>query len=180
MPLWGNEDTANNAPKYQVLPLNTANGETMFNNTSVDAFVTGEVDGVFAVDVTEAGLNTGVAHPGWVVVKQGTGPVNGFAIANGGTGYANADVLTVSGGTINAVANLTTNSTGGIINVTFSNFGSGFTNTASLTRAITTSAGTNANVTVTLGGRAGRVSMETLVAMTSITGDSENTVFNNA
>lgn len=180
MPLWRGTDQANNAPQHQIVTGNTANGQTMFNNTTPSAFVSGQATGVFAVDTTEAGLNKGVAHPGWVVVRQGSGPVASFTIVSGGTGYSNSDTFRVSGGVVNAVANLQTNATGGIINVVFSNFGNGFTNTASLTRTITTGAGTGANVTVTLGGRAGRVHMETLVAMSSISGDSENTVFVNA
>ena len=54
-------------------------------------------------------------------------------INNGGSLYANGDVLTVYGGgsTVNATATLTTNATGGIIQLRFSNVGVGFTSTPS-------------------------------------------------
>lgn len=68
----------------------------------------------------------------------------------GGTGYANTDYLkTVGcGATINAVCNITTNSTGGIISINISNTGSGFTSapeTSNGSLAILKSDGTGSN-----------------------------------
>lgn len=69
-------------------------------------------------------------------------------ITAGGTSYSNADYVTVSGGgsTLNAVANITTNSTGGIISLNFSNVGSGFTSAPTVT--ITTATGSTGTITV--------------------------------
>lgn len=58
-----------------------------------------------------------------------------FVINVGGTGYNNSDFIQVSGGnsSINAIANLTTNSIGGIVKLNVANSGFGFVNTGVLT-----------------------------------------------
>ena len=79
MALWGNNDEANNAPVWAVasgLGV-SANGETLYQNTTVDAYVDGVAIGVFGVDAAEQAntathANTG-AHAGWVVRTEGTG-----------------------------------------------------------------------------------------------------------
>ena len=87
-----------------------------------------------------------------------------------GTGYSNSDVCYVQGfenvttalqGTFPAIGNVSTNSTGGIVNVYFSNAGCGFSNTANVTfifvangNANTTSnssAGSGATLTANVG-----------------------------
>lgn len=169
MPLWGRNDAdANTAPKYNIEAGTTETGITSFGNTTV---VNGRAVGTFGVDVTEAGLANGVTHPGWVVVRQGSGYVDDLTISAGGSGYDNVDTIEVSGGTINATATLTTNATGGITSVTLGTKGSGFKNVDDSTVTITTVSGTGATIVPVLGGRAGRVSMETMVAMGTITGD---------
>lgn len=67
-------------------------------------------------------------------------------IAAGGSGYSNNDKVVISGGgsNINAAANLTTNSTGGIISLNFSNTGNGFTG-AAVTVAIQNTTGGSPN-----------------------------------
>lgn len=184
MPLWGNADAANNAPKYTVEAASGTRGNTAYGNTTVGAFVGGATVGVFGVNPAEAAVNKDVVHPGWVVVKQGTGFVSSLAIVTGGTGYSNSDLVRVSGGTLNASATLVTNSTGGITSVSLGSKGGGFvsTSTAAVTNSTGgSSGGSNATFSVTLGGRAGRISMETLVAMGTITGDgSDDTVFPDA
>lgn len=89
--------------------------------------------------------------------------INAVSINAGGSGYANSDYVTVSGyedngaavsGGYVAVANISTNSTGGIATLYFGNTGAGFVNTAAITYTIknannTTSAGTGANLTFT-------------------------------
>lgn len=67
-------------------------------------------------------------------------------IAVGGSGYSNNDRVVVSGGgsNINAVANVTTNATGGIISLNFSNTGNGFTG-AAVTVAIQNTTGGSPN-----------------------------------
>lgn len=76
----------------------------------------------------------------------------------GGTGYANTDTIVVYGAnaSLNAVANLTTNSTGGIISYNFSNNGLGFTSGAAANTKVAnstggTSAGSGATIVVSTG-----------------------------
>lgn len=168
MSLFGPADQANNAPKFKPFSDIANTGVEQYGNTSV---------GVFGVDAAEKAVTPGPAHRGWVARRPGTGPVASLAIGDGGTDYANADTITITGGTINATANLSTNSTGGIISISNLRGGAGFENTADANVEITTSTGSGANLVVTLGGRANRVSYETLVAL-KITGDgSDDTQF---
>lgn len=60
-------------------------------------------------------------------------------ISNGGTGYTNGDILTVSGGTIDAKATIRTNGSGVITGLNFTNTGGGFTTTP--TSAVANSSG---------------------------------------
>jgi hypothetical protein len=118
-------------------------------------------------------------------------------------GYSNTDVITASNGTINAVATLTTNATGGITTTTVTNVGlfgntqanstvvftvanatGGATtgNTASTVFAanLVTSSNTGAVLSsITVGGRANRVQYENLAVVRGFNAgvDSENTVF---
>ena len=159
----------------------------MFNNTTPGAFISGQAVGIFGVSPTEKANNTtnsskeAPAHAGWVVRKAGTGPVISVSINGTPTAYNNNDVLTVAsqqaGG--NSTVNFTTNSTGGNLSFTVTTAGAGFTNStinSSMSiMSITNSTGGTAagnstvtNITVTVGGRAGRVHTETLVAMGSL------------
>lgn len=72
----------------------------------------------------------------------------------GGTGFSNDDYLTITGfesvtdkvvGGYAAVANITTNATGGITAITLSNSGAGFINTAAMVYTITNSTGGSPN-----------------------------------
>jgi len=77
MSLWGNNDDANNAPKFAVAGgLGVAvNGETLYQNTTTSAYVTNIQLGTFGVDSTEQSVdsaNTG-AHAGWILRTEGTG-----------------------------------------------------------------------------------------------------------
>lgn len=87
--------------------------------------------------------------------------IQSIAIANGGSGYSNSDYVLVNGGgvsgapEVNAVANVSTNSSGGITSVTLTNMGVGFllTPTYVINNANNiASSGTNANLTITVGG----------------------------
>lgn len=159
MTQYGNRDQYSDAPKWIVDSTTGATGQEQFGNT------------VFCADKTEASVSGGAVVPGWVKRTVGTGPVRSITINAGGTGYSNADTIRVSGGTVNAAANLTTNSTGGIISTSITNFGLGFSNVATSTLAITTSGGSTANLTPILGGRAGRISFESLVAIKTVNTD---------
>ena len=81
--------------------------------------------------------------------------------------------------TTNATATITTNSTGGVTALTLTANGSGFANTGHIKIQVAnstapsnstngnTSGGSGLTLTITLGGRSGRVSREALVALTA-------------
>lgn len=158
MPLWGNRDQYSDAPKFVTSADSGNTGQEQFGNT------------VYLADATEVGVTKGIDQSGWVKRTVGVGPVASITINAGGTGYSNADTIKVSGGTVNAAANLTTNSTGGITGTSITNFGAGFANGAA-TLAITTSGGSTANLTPVLGGRANRTSYEVLATIKTVIGD---------
>ena len=79
MALWSNTDANTSAPKFAVaagLGV-SANGQTLYANTTTSGHVTGVKLGVFGVDVVEQGLasnkTTRGAHSGWNLTTQGTG-----------------------------------------------------------------------------------------------------------
>lgn len=179
MAQWGKTDNAANSVLWAASLVNktanSANRTALYGNTTMGAFVANEVVGQFGVDAVEAANTSSdfkkVAHAGWNLKTTGTGSITRLTIVAGGTSYSNADTIRVTStgtGSVNATATLTTNSTGGITSVTITNPGSGFTSAAP-TVTILTSTGSAANITAAAGGRAGRTSYETLVAMGSIT-----------
>lgn len=174
MALWGKTDAAASAPKFTGLAANGAIANALFGVVTT---------GVFGVDASESQYSRATTKKpvgqGWVLQQYGTGGVVTIAKNAGGTGYVNNQVVTLSNGSVNATATLTTNSTGGVTAVTLTSNGSGFANTghiriqvANTTAASNatngnTSAGSSLTLTITLGGRAGRVSREQLVALTA-------------
>lgn len=150
----------------------------MFNNTTPGAFLSKVSVGVFGADATETGVSNaaGISHAGWLLRKAGTGSISSISYTGTATGYDNTDVITVSsphaGG--NATATVSTNSTGGALVISITNSGYGFTAVnaaANVSIANSTggsSGGSGATFLATAGGRAGRVSFETLVAMGSL------------
>ena len=118
--------------------------------------------------------------------------LNNLTVSVGGTTYSNSDYIVASNAISNGVANLTTNSLGGITATTLTNvglWGSAVVNTnvtfaiyqasgaaslgsgATLAANLTTS--TSGNVSFTLGGRSGRLQYETL-ACAGLTNDAGN------
>jgi hypothetical protein len=154
--LWGSKDQANNAPKYKILPDSPNTGVQLYGTT------------VVGLDKGEIHSGKKASNPGWVRVQYGTGPVTSLTITAAGTGYSNSDTVKVSGGTVNAAANVVTNGNGVITAVNLSSGGKGFTNVSSATVTITTGAGAGATLTPVLGGRAGRVQTEVLVTVPSM------------
>lgn len=194
MASWGKSDVVSNSVSWAADLVNAGSGNAakaaasgnLFSNSTGSAFVRDQAVGVFGVSVAEKANTSGeskrVAHAGWNLRRAGTGPLATLVIATGGTGYANTDTIKVSGGKVNAAATLVTNSTGGITSVSITNPGEGFVNTTSVTVAVANSTGgatggSNATFTVTLGGRAGRVHYETLVAMGTMSNGVANTFF---
>jgi hypothetical protein len=122
MPLWSNTDANTSAPKNAVASgLGVSvNGDALYANTTTDAFVPNMKLGVFGVAANEKQGTGNVAE--LVIVSAGSGftarptvtvtganTVQAVAIANAkavlatitaaGTGYAQGDVLTATGGT---------------------------------------------------------------------------------
>jgi len=131
---------------------------------------------VFGISNSEIGVTDKVIH---------------IAIQDGGTGYNSAtDTITVTGGggTSQATATFANNGTGVITSVTVTGAGDGYTSVPS----VAVSGGTGATLVPVLAGgithngwakaqfgsgqKAGTVKWETLVAASSITGDTEDTV----
>jgi hypothetical protein len=186
MSLWGNLDASNNAPNFSGLTgydtsttgesLANSQPSSVFGNTFMSATRTNVEFGVFGVDTVEANsqFTTGdgrhVTHAGWIARTKGSGPlVSGAANTDavGPAASACTYTLILSGGGTNntsAQVSVTTAATGRITAVTVTNAGL-YTGTP------TANTFGNTAFTFTMGGRNGRVTQETLVAMGSMTGD---------
>jgi hypothetical protein len=179
--LWGNNAAAGSeAPYgyYPVLPTNAANGQTLYGNTQIGAFINNVSVGMFGANSAQAG-NTGAHsayHAGWITVTRFTGPILTLTLTSAPGGYTNSNTysLLIGGGSANANVTFTTNATGFATGaVTIVNGGS-FANTdvANLTYFVANTAaqikGTTPTFTVAYGGKAGRRNYETLVAMGSM------------
>ena len=192
MSLWGNLDAANNAPKQSAMagysaqtPQVTSNSQVYYANTQLGAFSDNQAIGIFGVSAAEQANSRTVAstgtptHAGWVTRRVGMGPVATITANAGAVGVNSTITIVANSGfgntgsngrstIIPVVATITTNTAGYIDSITIVNPGV-YANTPIL-RPNTG----NAVFTVTMGGRANRVSVETLVAMGSMTGDTEN------
>lgn len=180
MALWGNKDEANNAPKYAVAGGYgvSANGQVLYQNTTISAYISGEAVGVFGVNTAEvSGTYTGddqdyAAHAGWNLRIAGTGPVESIAVVSPGRGYnigggaANGYIAFTGGYGSGANAQWFANANGSITSVVLLAKGSGYN--VAPTAAIANTNTAIATFAVSVGGRAGRVSYETLVAMGSL------------
>lgn len=111
MSQWGSSDASSNsviwAPTSVKLTPNTTNRDTLYGNTTADAFITGAKVGMFAADKTELGV--------------GAGGVASIVITHAGSGYgANGTVTFTGGGGADAAANAEISATGrvSIVNIT--------------------------------------------------------------
>jgi hypothetical protein len=173
MSLWGNKDYA------------TGNNKPLYSNTST----------TYGVSVTEAAntSNDGprVVHTGWVKQTIGTGFIKTVSINNAGRGVNAAGYLTISGGggsnanisyaianSQNTLQSFSSNAYWNVItSLTINNPGDGYTSNPTIIYSGTVL--TQPNITFEMGGRIGRRSYETIVAMGSITEDnpSDNVYF---
>jgi len=151
MSLWGNLDAANNAPKHGDTagyggntPQVTANTQVYYSNTRNGAFITGSAIGVFGVDAQEQ-INAEASANTLLGVPQHAG----WVIRKTGMGPVVA--ISANAGSVGANSYIT--------------FSQGNGRTAN---------SGNASFTITMGGRANRVTTETIVAMGSMTGDGGN------
>lgn len=185
MSLWGSLDASNNAPKITdttgyggSTPQVTGNGQVYFANTKIGAFMSGAAVGVFGVNAAEQTATTAEtghgAHQGWNLRKVGTGPIvsitanSGAVSSNGFITFSKGDGIAGSGNTA-ANASISVNTAGYITSITINNPGS-YANTP-----LATPPSGNASFTITMGGRAGRVQVETLVALGGgMTGDGDS------
>jgi hypothetical protein len=188
MPLWGNQDTANGYQK----PL-FANTTNVWSSSTINgsaANTNAYYGNVFGVSANEMNNNAVHGpHGGWQSQKVGTGPVTRIDIVNGGTGINAAGYLLITDSSVlaqgagfnasftiansqNTLQSFSSNSTLNTINsITINNGGSGFSAVSSLNVRTNGSNTLWPSLSITLGGRAGRLNYETLVAMGSITGD---------
>jgi hypothetical protein len=188
MPLWGNQDTANGYQK----PL-FANTTNVWSSSTINgsaANTNAYYGNVFGVSANEMNNNSVHGpHAGWQSQKVGTGPVARIDIVNGGTGINAAGYLLITDSSVlaqgtgfnasftiansqNTLQSFSSNSTLNTINsITINNGGSGFSDVARLNVRTNGSNTLWPSLSITLGGRAGRLNYETLVAMGSITGD---------
>jgi hypothetical protein len=162
---WNSTDSAAGAPKYKIHANSAVIGTDAYGTSNT---VVGLGDGEYVGKKN---------HTGWTRVQRGTGPVATIAINAAGTGYANGNFVRISGGTTNAYATITTNGSGVLTSLALNEVGAGFVNTSTVTAAVFTvgstggvaGSGTGGTFTITLGGRAGRVQTETLVALSGMT-----------
>lgn len=190
--LWGNKDynSGNNKPLFANTSNSTSNSTINGTAANTNAYY-GIVAGVSA---TEQNTLQGVAsiphpqHAGWVSLKVGTGPISGVTVS-GGSGINAAGYLTITdtsawgqgtGANIsftiansqNSLQGYSTNSAWNTIaTLTVVNGGSGYSNASAITIRTNGANTSLPTFTVSLGGRAGRYSSETLVAMGSMTLD---------
>jgi hypothetical protein len=127
MPLWGNTDDAANsvisAPAGFNQAPTRANANLLYGNTTLSGSVSGEIIGMYGVDVTE--------------MSVGTGPVVDGIITFAGSGYrANTTVAFTSNNTgSSAAANGQTNASGKVAAINISTNGSGYTTSPIITLA---------------------------------------------
>ena len=185
MSLWGNVDASNNAPNFSgltgydtsVTDQSLANSQpsSVFGNTYMSATRTNVEFGVFGIDAVEEGLVTDghPTHAGWVARTKGSGPIVSVTANTDAVGPAASActyTLVLSGGGTNNTAaqvSVTTAATGRISSISVSNAGL-YTGTP------TTNTFGNTVFTITMGGRNGRTTFETLVAMGSMVGDASD------
>ena len=175
----------------------TANGANnrlnLFANITPSAIINNMIVATYGVPNTalakaETLGRHDVVSPGWYLHKEGMGPVINLTITAGGSGtsaktsspnYANTDLLQITSayavGGSNTTATIQTNTNGVITSLGgLSNGGGMFTNYANTTLTVTNavggaSNGSGATFTYSLGGRAGRVQNECLVAYGTLT-----------
>lgn len=189
MPLWGKLDAASGNQKP--LFANTSNAwsnSTIHGSKANTSKYYGNMFGVSAGEQANA-VKKG-AHSGWVSQKIGTGPISAVNANNTGSGInangfivltdtsylkqgANANLSFVTVNTQNSQQIYSTNPAwNGVGTITVVRGGDGWSNNASISGVVSNAANTSQpTLTFTLGGRAGRIQYETIVATGSITGD---------
>ena len=178
MSLWLNTDANTSVPKFAPSIVNLtntqANSNLLYGNTSTGVFNANSAIGVFGVDSTEqtSANNTAnhAGHAGWVLRRSGMGGIATISAgATNKSNVGNAYITFTGGGTGNTSANaqLFVNATSNVVTTIVLNNAGMYETTPSAT----VSGNANVTITLTMGGRANRNTVETLVAMGSMTGD---------
>ena len=178
MSLWSNTDANTSVPKFAPSRVNLtntqANSNLLYGNTSTGVFNANSAIGVFGVDSTEqtSANNTAnhAGHAGWVLRRTGMGGIATISAgATNKSNVGNAYITFTGGGTGNTSANaqLFVNATSNVVTTIVLNNAGMYETTPSAT----VSGNANVTITLTMGGRANRNTVETLVAMVSMTGD---------
>ena len=178
MSLWSNTDANTSVPKFAPSRVNLtntqANSNLLYGNTSTGVFNDNSAIGVFGVDSTEqtSANNTAnhAGHAGWVLRRSGMGGIATISAgATNKSNVGNAYITFTGGGTGNTSANaqLFVNATSNVVTTIVLNNAGMYETTPSAT----VSGNANVTITLTMGGRANRNTVETLVAMGSMTGD---------
>jgi hypothetical protein len=186
MSLWGNNDNAANSVIWAPAQVNkapsAAERDALYANTTKDAYITNTIIGQFGLDTTEMNsTNAAAQHAGWILKRTGTGGVKTITLVSGGSGInTGGGFLAITGGggaganasyttanSQNVLQVFSTNPAWNVINtVTLTNPGANFTSAAAI---VYNGANTTRPViTLTMGDRVGRVTIETLVAGGSI------------
>ena len=178
MSLWSNTDANTSVPKFAPSRVNLtntqANSNLLYGNTSTGVYIANTAIGVFGVDPTEQNSANNQAnhagHAGWVLRKSGMGGIATISAgATNRSNVGNAYITFTGGGTGNTSANaqLFVNATSNVVTtIVLNNVGMYET-----TPSATVTGNANVTITLTMGGRANRNTVETLVAMGSMTGD---------
>ena len=130
MPLWGNTDDAANSTIFAArnvkVRANTANRNSLFGNTTADAFIPGLIVGQYGVDTTE--------------IQITVGPVVDAVVTFPGSGYSSNSTVAFSANNTgsSAAANASVGATGRVSAVNFTNNGSGYTTAPIVTIAAPT------------------------------------------
>lgn len=149
MPLWGTTNVVSNACKWQVQAGSHSNGQAFFVNVTSGAAFTGQdgqAVGLFPVSQANTQAVRQGTGPGWVLTRQGVGPVKTLALANDGSAYANLAGGLIGNGTANAQFRVTVNATGHVQTIILDTLGAGFVNTGSLTITYPVNAVSSANI----------------------------------
>lgn len=177
--MWGNIDQANNSPIWGpvnvMLTPNTANRDTLFNNTSANGFVTntafadGYIAGVFGVSVAE--MNDAVV-----------GQVASVTVSTSGSGYTSRPTVVFAGGGSDVVS-ATAQATAKVVSATIYDAGSGYANgdvvqidTTGFAGATT---GAKFDVTANGTGNVTALTLNTAGAFTALTGNIANNLTTN-
>ena len=77
MSSWGNYDNANSVPFWAAMQVKqratSDNATALYNNTTPDAYITGETIGVYGVDEQEAAASSKHGSTGWTLRTTGSG-----------------------------------------------------------------------------------------------------------